>query len=120
MTEAAEAVGDWSAIAGSDATIQKAQPTLQASATKARRVNRGALPAHMPPEEIVIAPDPEPTGICGWWSAYGPSSDRAVCSDAMEARDCLLCQHTSDRVVIHNRKSTLTSNDLLNRSKSNM
>ena len=53
------------AMAAEDAAVEKAQPTLKASATKARRVNRGALPQHLPREEIVIAPETTSCPCCG-------------------------------------------------------
>jgi transposase len=48
-------------IASSDAAAEKADATLAASRRKARRVNRGNLPAHLPREEIIIDP---PSKVC--------------------------------------------------------
>jgi transposase len=53
------------AMAVEDAAVEKAQPTLAASAKKERRVNRGALPKHLPREEIVIAPETTNCPCCG-------------------------------------------------------
>ena len=53
------------ALAAEDAAAEKAQPTLAASAKKARRVNRGALPKHLPRVEVVIEPETTSCPCCG-------------------------------------------------------
>ena len=45
------------ALAQSEAEAEQADATLKASRTRQRRVNRGALPKHLPREEIVIEPE---------------------------------------------------------------
>ena len=44
------------ALAESEAEAEKTDATLQASRRQQRRVNRGALPKHLPREEVVIEP----------------------------------------------------------------
>src|SRR5918994_5301915 len=53
------------ALAQSEAEAERADATLQASRTQQRRVNRGALPKHLPREEIVIEPDDQTCPCCG-------------------------------------------------------
>ena len=45
------------ALAQSEAEAEKSDATRQASRRQQRRVNRGALPKHLPREEVVIEPD---------------------------------------------------------------
>jgi transposase len=53
------------ALAQSEAEAEQADATLKASRTRQRRVNRGALPRHLPREEIVIEPDHQACPCCG-------------------------------------------------------
>src|ERR671919_449088 len=53
------------ALAQSEAAAEQADATLQASRARQRRVNRGALPRHLPREEIVIEPDEQTCPCCG-------------------------------------------------------
>ena len=53
------------AIAAGEASEEKADATLAASRKKARNVNRGRLPAHLPREEIVIEPPNDRCPCCG-------------------------------------------------------
>jgi transposase len=53
------------AVAQSEAEAEQADATLKASRTRQRRVNRGALPKHLPREEIVIEPDDQSCPCCG-------------------------------------------------------
>jgi transposase len=53
------------ALAQSEAAAEQADATLQASRARQRRVNRGALPRHLPREEIVIEPDEQSCPCCG-------------------------------------------------------
>ena len=53
------------ALAQSEAAAEQADATLKASRTRQRRVNRGALPKHLPREEIVIEPDDQSCPCCG-------------------------------------------------------
>jgi transposase len=48
-----------------NAKAEKANPIVKREATKARRANRGHLPAHLPREEIVIEPDAKACPCCG-------------------------------------------------------
>jgi transposase len=45
------------ALAEGEAEAERADATLSASRTRRRRVNRGALPRHLPREEVVIEPE---------------------------------------------------------------
>ena len=45
------------ALAEGEAEAEKTDATLQASRRQQRRVNRGALPKHLPRNEVVIEPD---------------------------------------------------------------
>lgn len=53
------------ALAQSEAEAEQADATLKASRTRQRRVNRGALPKHLPREEIVIEPGDQSCPCCG-------------------------------------------------------
>ena len=53
------------AIASGEAAVEKADATLTASRRKARKVNRGHLPSHLPREEIVIEPASKTCPCCG-------------------------------------------------------
>src|ERR671910_3116162 len=53
------------ALAEAEVQEEKTDATLQASRTQQRRVNRGAVPKHLPREEIVIEPDAQPCPCCG-------------------------------------------------------
>lgn len=53
------------AIASGDAAAEKIDATLPASRRKARKVNRGNLPAHLPREEVVIEPASKACPCCG-------------------------------------------------------
>lgn len=53
------------ALAQSEAEAEGADATLKASRSRQRRVNRGALPKHLPREEIVIEPDSRICPCCG-------------------------------------------------------
>jgi transposase len=53
------------ALASSEAEAEQADATLKASRTRQRRGNRGALPKHLPREEIVIEPDDQVCPCCG-------------------------------------------------------
>jgi transposase len=48
-----------------EAAAEKADATLSASRRKARKVNRGHLPSHLPREEIVIEPPSKMCPCCG-------------------------------------------------------
>ena len=48
------------AIAEAEAEEEKGDATLKASRRQARHINRGALPKHLPREEIVLEPMPGP------------------------------------------------------------
>ena len=45
------------ALAEDEARAEKADATLEASRRQRRRVNRGALPKHLPREEVVVEPE---------------------------------------------------------------
>ena len=53
------------ALAEAEVQEQKTDATLQASRRQQRRVNRGALPKHLPREEIVIEPAEQACPCCG-------------------------------------------------------
>ena len=53
------------ALAQSEAEAEQADATLKASRTRQRRVNRGALPKHLPREEVVVEPDDQSCPCCG-------------------------------------------------------
>ena len=48
-----------------DAAAEKSRDIIRSEATKARRANRGHLPAHQPREEIVIEPEASACPCCG-------------------------------------------------------
>ena len=52
------------AIASGEAAQEKADATLAASRKRARKVNRGHLPAHLPREEVVIEPESKVCPCC--------------------------------------------------------
>jgi transposase len=53
------------ALAEAEAQEEKTDTTRPASRTRQRRVHRGALPQHLPREEIVIEPDHQTCPCCG-------------------------------------------------------
>jgi transposase len=53
------------ALAQRETEEERADATLKASRTRQRRGNRGALPKHLPREEIVIAPGDQTCPCCG-------------------------------------------------------
>jgi transposase len=53
------------ALAQGEAEAERADATLKASRTRRRRVNRGALPRHLPREEVVIEPADRTCPCCG-------------------------------------------------------
>jgi len=53
------------AIASGEAASEKSNATLKASRTKARKVNRGNLPTHLPREEIIVEPESKACSCCG-------------------------------------------------------
>ncbi len=53
------------ALAEAQSQDESADATLKASRKKPRSVNRGALPAHLPREEIVIEPEDKACPCCG-------------------------------------------------------
>jgi transposase len=53
------------ALAQSEAEAERADATLKAARTRQRRGNRGALPKHLPREEIVIEPEEQTCPCCG-------------------------------------------------------
>src|ERR671919_2411728 len=53
------------ALAQREAEAERADATLKASRTRQRRGNRGALPKHLPREEIVIEPGDQTCPCCG-------------------------------------------------------
>jgi transposase len=53
------------AIAEGEAAAEQADATLRAARSQQRRVNRGALPRHLPREEIVIEPAEQTCPCCG-------------------------------------------------------
>jgi transposase len=52
-------------FAAENAQAEKANDIVKRDATKARRANRGHLPAHLPREEIVIEPEAKACPCCG-------------------------------------------------------
>ncbi len=48
-----------------DAAAEKADTVVKAEGSKARRANRGHLPAHLPREEVVIEPEAKSCPCCG-------------------------------------------------------
>ena len=53
------------ALAEGEAAAEKSDATLQASRRQPRRVNRGALPRHLPRDEVVIEPASTTCPCCG-------------------------------------------------------
>ena len=53
------------AFAAEDANAEKANAAVKRGAASKRRANRGALPAHLPREEIVIEPETKACPCCG-------------------------------------------------------
>ena len=53
------------ALAEAQSQDESAAATLEASRKKPRSVNRGALPAHLPREEVVIEPEDKACPCCG-------------------------------------------------------
>src|SRR6266581_2047941 len=53
------------AIASGEAAQEKADATIATSRKRARKVNRGHLPAHLPREEMVIEPENKVCPCCG-------------------------------------------------------
>ena len=53
------------AIAKADADAEKRDPDLRKERTTKRRASRGALPAHLPRIEVVVAPESSACGCCG-------------------------------------------------------
>ena len=51
-------------LAEGEAEAEKTDATLQASRRRSRRVNRGALPKHLPREEVVIEPESTTCPCC--------------------------------------------------------
>ena len=51
-------------LAEGEAEAEKSDATLQASRRRSRRVNRGALPKHLPREEVVIEPESTTCPCC--------------------------------------------------------
>ena len=53
------------AIAEGEAEAEKSDRLPRAVRTRHRRVNRGALPKHLPREEVVVEPDDQTCPCCG-------------------------------------------------------
>lgn len=53
------------AVAAEEATLEKGDAELKAASTQKRRANRGALPAHLPREEIIVEPAEKVCSCCG-------------------------------------------------------
>jgi transposase len=64
---------------------EASQPTLAASAKKERAVNRGALPSHLPREEIVVEPQDKACPCCGS-AMHVMGEDRAERLDVVPAQ----------------------------------
>jgi transposase len=73
------------AIAETGADANEAQATLKASPKKTRSVNRGALPARLPREEIVIEPDSKACPCCGA-AMHAMGEDRSERLDVIPAQ----------------------------------
>ena len=73
------------AIAETEATEEKADATLKASRRRERRVNRGALPRHLPREEIVLEPETKTCPCCGG-TMHRIGEDTAERLDVVPAR----------------------------------
>ena len=73
------------AIASGEAAQEKADATLAASRRRARKVNRGHLPAHLPREEVVIEPGSKVCPCCGG-DLHVIGEDRSERLDKIPAR----------------------------------
>jgi transposase len=73
------------AIASGEAAQEKADATLAASRKRARKVNRGSLPAHLPREEVVIEPESKVCPCCGG-ALHVIGEDRSERLDKVPAR----------------------------------
>jgi transposase len=73
------------AIASGEAAQEKADATLAASRRRARKVNRGHLPAHLPREEVVIEPETKVCPCCGG-DLHVIGEDRSERLDKVPAR----------------------------------
>jgi transposase len=81
------------AIASGEAAAEKADATLSASRRKARKVNRGHLPSHLPREEIVIEPASKTCPCCG-------NDLHVICEDRSERLDKIPAKY---RVIVTRR-----------------
>jgi transposase len=73
------------AIAETGSTKETSNATLKASPKKPRSVNRGALPAHLPREEIVIEPESTACPCCGG-AMHAMGEDRSERLDVTPAQ----------------------------------
>jgi len=73
------------AIASGEAAQEKADATLAASRKRARKANRGHLPAHLPREEVVIEPESKVCPCCGG-ALHAIGEDRSERLDKVPAR----------------------------------
>jgi transposase len=73
------------AIASGEAAQEKADATLAASRRRARKVNRGHLPAYLPREEVVIEPGSKVCPCCGG-DLHVIGEDRSERLDKVPAR----------------------------------
>src|SRR5262249_61473159 len=53
------------AVAASEAEQEKADPALRQARSEKRRAGRGALPEHLPRDEIVVDPEDTACPCCG-------------------------------------------------------
>jgi transposase len=81
------------ALAQREAEEERADATLKASRTRQRRGNRGALPKHLPREEIVIEPGDQTCPCCG-------GAMHRIGEDAAERLDVMPAQF---RVIVTRR-----------------
>jgi transposase len=89
-----------------DAAAEKADNIVKAEGVKARRANRGHLPAHLPREEIVIEPDAKACPCCGG-ALHVIGEDVSERLDKIPARLCVIvtrrpkyaCRSCTDGVV---------------------
>jgi transposase len=72
-------------IASGEAAQETADATLAASRKRARKVNRGHLPAHLPREEVVIEPESNICPCCGG-ALHVIGEDRSERLDRVPAR----------------------------------
>jgi transposase len=72
-------------FAAENAQAEKANDIVKRDATKARRANRGHLPAHLPREEIVIEPSAKACPCCGG-SLHQIGEDRSERLDKIPAK----------------------------------